>query len=280
MSTRLHGVLLTLAAFGAALGPAVLSACSDNGSSVQSTIVSFDTIGNTTSTLPGDATTTTVPPDIPYVVQRGDALTKIADDFCTNAADIAVLNAWSDGFAHVILPGQTILVPGPGCPVASTSTTSTTIVMNTYLARYVNEHIITNPFNPNTGDHRNWGAVCYSAYWSAQAFATQGASKADLMAALDPLPGAVPGGVQTQIDKWVPFSNQWFPVYTEITSRIQAAHPMYPDTDTYYRILFDDVEYLSLLQAYEAIGPDVQFAAKYFVADLCTNLFTTHNSTP
>ena len=103
---------------------------------------------------------------------------------------------------------------------------------------------------------------------------------ADLMAALDPLPGAVPGGVQTQIDKWVPFTNQWFPVYTEITSRIQATHPMYPDTDTYYRILFDDAEYLSLLQAYEAVGPDVQFAAKYFVADLCTNLFTTQNSTP
>jgi LysM repeat protein len=279
MSVRLRGALLTLASFGAAVVP-LLAACSDNGSSTPSTAVSFSTIEVTTSIAAGDATTTSVPADIPYIVQRGDALTKIADDFCTKASDIATLNAWSAGIDHVILPGQTIKIPGPGCPVASSSTTSTTIVMNKYLALYVDQHVITNPFNPDTGDHKNWGTVCYTAYWAAQAFATQGASKADLLAALDPLPGSVPGGVVAQIDRWVPFSNQWFPVYTEITSRIQATHPMYPDTDTYYRILFDDAEYLSLLQAYESVGSDVQFAAKYYVSDLCTGLFTTHNSTP
>ncbi|MEI7547317.1 MAG: LysM peptidoglycan-binding domain-containing protein [Actinomycetota bacterium] len=271
MPRPLRGALLIVAAF---VIPLVAVACNGDDSTTQSTTLAFDTI-ETSTTVVG-VTTTTVP-NISYTVVTGDALTRIADAFCTSAAEIAVLNGWRDGLQHVILPRQTILIPGPGCPAAAT--TSTTIVMNKYLALYVNEHVVTDPFDPNAADHVNWGPVCYSAYWAAQAFATQGATKATLLAALDPLPGSVPATVNTQIDAWVPFVAKWYPVYQRVTSRIGAEHPKYPNTGNYYRALFSDPEYLTLLQAYEGLR-DVQFAAKYYVSDLCTNLLNTKNSTP
>lgn len=273
MSQRLRGALLVVVALTA---PSALVACSGDSSTTQSTTLAYETISPTSD--PG-ATTTTTAPNIPYTVVSGDALSRIADDFCTSAAEIATLNAWSDGLQHVILPGQTIQIPGPGCPVETSSTTSTTIVMNKYLALYVNEHVITDPFDPNAADRVNWGPVCYSAYWAAQAFATQGATKQSLMDALGPLPGSVPSTVIAQVDAWVTFSTQWFPVYQEIRERLMSEYPLNPNPDRYYRALFSDPEYLSLLKAYSGMK-DTQFAARYYVDDLCSNLFSTRNSTP
>jgi len=269
---RLSGALLIVAALAA---PTALSACSDDGSSTQSTTLAFNTFVETTV----EAVTTTTAAPLAYTVARGDALSRIADDFCTSAAEIAALNGWSDGIQHVILPGQTIQVPGPGCPVETSSTTSTTIVMNKYLALYVNDGVITDPFDPNATNYVSWGPDCYSAYWAAQAFATQGATKASLLAELEPLPGSVPSTVISQIDAWVVFSTRWFPVYVDVRGRIEAQYPMYPNTDSFYRVLFDDPEYLTLLEAYESVG-DEQFAAKYYVIDLCSNLLNTRGSTP
>jgi hypothetical protein len=175
-----------------------------------------------------------------------------------------------------------IIIPPPGCPVESVppeATTSTTILSNKYLDLYLNDHVITNPFDPHTGDHKDWGPVCYNAYWTAHGFAALGTTKADLLAALEPLPGNVPPSVLSSIDLWVPFSTKWFPVYTDVYGRIQADHPMYPNTENFYRALYTDPEYLTLLTAYESVGSE-QFAAKYWVTDLCSNLMNTRNSTP
>lgn len=272
MLQRLFGALLTVAAFAV---PTALSACSDDGSTTQSTTLAVNTFVETTV----EATTTTTTPPLAYTVVSGDALTRIADDFCTSAAEIAVLNGWSDGLQHVILPGQTIQVPGPGCPVETLPTTSTTIVMNKYLALYVNEGVVTNPFDPDTADHVNWGSDCYAAFWAAHAFAVLGASKASVMAALEPLPGPIPSSLVAEIDAWVVFSSKWYPVYADVRGRIEAQYPMFPDTDRFYRVLLDDPQYLELLEASESVD-DEQFAAKYFVTDLCTDLFTTRGSTP
>ncbi|MDO8391551.1 MAG: LysM peptidoglycan-binding domain-containing protein [Actinomycetota bacterium] len=269
MLRRLLGALLTVAAFAV---PTALSACSDDGSTTQSTTLAFNTFVQTTV----EATTTTTLAPLAYTVVSGDALSRIADDFCTSAAEIATLNGWSDGLQHVILPGQTIQIPAPGCPVV---TTSTTIVMNKYLELYVSDGVVTNPFDPNTVDHVNWGPDCYAAYWAAHSFAVQGASKASVMAALEPLPGSIPSALVAEIDAWVVFSSKWYPVYADVRGRIEAEYPMYPNTDTFYRVLFSDPEYLTLLEAYEFVD-DEQFAAKFFVTDLCADLFTTRGSTP
>ncbi len=255
--------------------PALVVACSDGddgGGAPTSVVVGF----TTTTTAPGPSTTAV--PDLHYTIDRGDSLYAIADRFCTLATEIAALNGWPEGLDHPIYPGDVILVPGPGCPVITEPYTTTTVPPNKYLASYLDEHVITDPFDQNTPDHVDWGPVCYSAYWAAQAFAVQGSSKAALLEALAPL-AAVPADVIAKIDLWEPFSQQWYPIYVDVRGRIQAEHPMYPDTDTFYRILFNDTDYLQVLTAYESVG-DEQFAAKYWVTDVCTSLKQTRGSTP
>ncbi len=254
--------------------PGLMVACSDDSGTPASTIVVVGYSTTTTTPAPG----TTAPPNLQYTISRGDSLYAIANRFCTVAIDIAVLNGWPEGLDHAIYPGDVILVPGPGCPVITEPFTPTTLPPNKYLALYLDEGIVTDPFDLNTPDHVDWGPVCYSAYWAAHAFAVQGATKESLLEALAPL-AAVPADVTAQIDLWVPFSEQWYPVYVEVRGRIEAEHPMYPDTDTFYRILFSDPEYLEVLVAHEAVG-DEQFAAKYWVTDVCTNLKQTRGSTP
>ena len=265
--------------FGRALlvfcAPALVVGCSDDESTLPPSSVVV--VGyTTTTTVPGP--TTTAAPDLQYTIARGDSLYAIADRFCTVAAEITALNGWPEGLDHAIYPGDVILVPGPGCPVITEPFTTTTVAPNKYLALYLDEGIVTDPFDPNTPDHADWGPVCYSAYWAAHAFAVQGATKTSLLAELAPL-AAVPADVMAQIDLWVPFTTQWYPVYVDVRGRIEVQHPMYPDTETFYRVLFNDPEYLALLTAYEAVGNE-QFAAKYWVTDVCSSLLQTRGSTP
>lgn len=258
-----------------ALAGLVMSGCrGDDAPTLESySVVAY----TTTSTVP--APSTTAVPDLQYSVVRGDSLYRIADQFCTTAPEIAAANKWPDGMDHVIYPGDTISVPGPGCPVESTTAPSTTVAMNPYLERYLEDGTVTDPFDPNAANHLEWGPACYNAYWAAQAFAAQGSSKASLMTALAALPAAVPATLIAQIDLFAPFAQQWFPVYVNARDRIAQDHPMYPDIDAFYRALLTDPEYLSLLIAYEAVGPE-QFAARYWVNDLCDGLLATRGSTP
>ena len=211
---------------------------------------------------------------------QGDSLYGIAEQFCTDAASIVNFNGWTDGFSHLLRPGDTIAVPGTGCNVPTDPpVTTTTLPANKYVAKYVNDHIVTNPFDTTTTDRVSWGPVCYEAYWNAHYFAVAGLSKADLMVSLDALPGNVPASVVQQIDRWVPFSERWYPVYTDVVGRLQAQYPLYPNPDRFYMALLTDPQYLELLAAYESVGTE-QFAAKYYVVDLCEQIERTQNSTP
>jgi len=263
---------------GAALAVGILGGVSGCAEDDEPTLVSYDVVPYTTaSTLP--PTSTTAPPTLQHTVVRGDSLYAIADRYCSTPVEIAALNEWSDGLDHVIYPGDEILVPGPGCPIVTDAVTTTTVEPNEYLARYLDEGVITDPFDPNAATQLDWGPVCFDAYWSAQAFATQGASRASLSTALDALPGVVPSEIIGQIALWDRFSLQWFPVYVAILDRIELQTPRYPDTDAFARALLADAEYLELLRAYESVGGE-QFAARYWVEDVCDRLLVTSGSTP
>ncbi len=256
---------------------ALLGACSgdgdDDGSGGDGTTVPV--VGyTTTTTVP--APTTTVP-DITYTVQSGDSLYRIANTFCTIADAIVAANGWPEGLDHAIFPGDVIVVPGPGCPVVTEP--PTTLPPNKYLALYLDERVITDPFDPNTPDYVSWGPVCYAAYWTAQSFAVQGGTREDLLEALAPL-GTVPSDVMAAIDRWIVFSEIWYPVYVEVRGRIMTVQPMYPDSEAFYLTLFSDPEYIELLTAYDAVGDEDQFAAKFWVVDVCSARLRTTGSTP
>lgn len=233
-----------------------------------------------TDTVPGPTVTTTTVPSLAYTIEQGDSLYAIADEFCTDPAAIVALNGWTDGLAHLLRPGDTIALPGPGCVVPTDPpSTTTTLPANPYLALYLQSRVVTDPFEANTTDRPTWGTVCYDAYWSAHYFAVAGLTVVDLLPSLDRLPGSLPPTLLADIDRWAPFSTRWYPVYTDVVGRLQAEFPMYPNPMPFYTALFTDPQYLELLAAYESVG-DEQFAAKVYVTDLCERLERTQGSTP
>lgn len=256
-------------------GALLFTACSGDDAATTTRVTEL-VIGGADTTA---AATTTTVPDITYTVQQGDSLYRIANSFCTSAAEVVAVNAWPEGLSHPIYPGDVILIPPPGCPVVTEVVTTTTEAPNRWLALYLNEHVITDPFDQNTPDHVNWGHVCYDAYWEAQSFAVSGGTKDDLLAALAPL-GGPPADMMPAIDRWVNFSEIWYPIYVERRGTIEAAHPMFPDTEAFYRALYTDPEFVELLDAYDQIGSNAQFAPKYWVTDTCTALFKAKGSTP
>lgn len=261
-------------AFALIVAAVLVTGCSGGGNgTTQPTVPVVVELTTTTVAAPP----TTVVPDIQYTVQAGDSLFRIAANFCTIAAEVVATNGWTDGTGHPLFPGDVILIPGPGCPVITEP--PTTLPPNKYLALYLDERVITDPFDQNTIDYVSWGPVCYSAYWTAHAYAVQGGTKAHLLEALAAI-GTVTPELMVQINRWEVFSQTWYPVYVDVRGRIAALYPMYPDIDAFYRVLFNDPEYVELLDAYDAEGDNAQYAAKYWVIDVCNARFRTTGSTP
>lgn len=261
---------------------AVAGCSSDDTSDSTSIVVSTGTVvdgTDGTGTAPGGGATTTVPSRA-YTVQQGDSLYGIADDFCTDPASIATFNGWTDGLQHLLRPGDTIAIPGTGCDQPTDPPiTTTTLPANEYVADYLTNHVVADPFDTATIDRVSWGPLCYDAYWNAQYFAVSGLPKAELMTSLDALPGTVPASIVQQIDRWVPFSTHWYPVYTDVVGRLQAQYPEYEDHHAYVMALLTDPEYVALLDAYQSVGGE-QFAAKYWVTDVCEQYERTTSTTP
>jgi LysM repeat protein len=57
-------------------------------------------------------TVTTTPPTTTYTVRAYDWVGSIADQFGITIDQLVALNGWSDGAQHVLVTGETILVPG------------------------------------------------------------------------------------------------------------------------------------------------------------------------
>jgi LysM repeat protein len=120
---------LAAGAVGASLAFAlVLSACGDDGSTTQPTIIiqpsTFSTIVSTTAPAAaapagGAAVGGTVAGTQVYEVQSGDFLGGIADDYGIPPESIANFNQWDNGVEHMLHPGDMINIP-PGAQVPAT----------------------------------------------------------------------------------------------------------------------------------------------------------------
>jgi LysM repeat protein len=81
----------------------------------------------TTTTLPAGETPAggTVPTEQTYTIQSGDSLSAIASRFDVTMDAIVAYNGWTDGINHVLLPGDTILIPpGSASPGAAQTPSS------------------------------------------------------------------------------------------------------------------------------------------------------------
>ncbi len=117
------------------VGVTAVSACGGGTSTTATTLLtlgadSFNTLvpaqvvnnNSTTSTiaaLPGQRTG-----EQSYTVQSGDGLMKIANIFSVTAEAIATANSWVDGTAHIIFPGDVIIIPAGGIVPYPTTTTT------------------------------------------------------------------------------------------------------------------------------------------------------------
>jgi LysM repeat protein len=117
------------AAIGSSLllaGP--LSACGDDEPDAEAMIIqpsSYSTIVSTTAPAAAAASGDTpaggtVAGTQVYIVQSGDFLSGIADDYGIPPESIAAFNDWEDGLQHAIHPDQTINIP-PGAQVPDPS---------------------------------------------------------------------------------------------------------------------------------------------------------------
>lgn len=102
----------------------LLSACGDDEPDAEAMVIqpsSYSTIVSTTSAAaaaPSGSTPAggTVAGTQVYIVQSGDFLSGIADDYGIPPESIAAFNDWDDGIEHPIHPDQTINIP-PGAQV-------------------------------------------------------------------------------------------------------------------------------------------------------------------
>ena len=102
----------------------LLSACGDDEPDAEAMVIqpsSYSTIVSTTSAAaaaPSGSTPAggTVAGTQVYIVQSGDFLSGIADDYGIPPESIAAFNDWDDGIEHAIHPDQTINIP-PGAQV-------------------------------------------------------------------------------------------------------------------------------------------------------------------
>ena len=243
------------------------------------------TIDTTVASSTTEVTTTTAVGPTTYVVVQGDALLTIASRHCVAATELVAANGWPDQLDHAIFPGDTIALPAGACQLATAPESPPTDAQpppstelsetNPYLARYIDEGLMTDPFYPDIGEV-DFGPTCYDAYWAAHDFAVSGLSKGEFIAGLDPLPGDIPSQLIEVSEQWAAFSEKWYPIYLSLVAR--ASKPDPSDIDGINRALLSDSSYLELLAAHEnAVG---QFDGMNFVRDLCNQMQSTEGSTP
>ncbi len=129
-------------AFALTIGVASMALLSGCGSSDGEAASSGDTLNyvpTTSYALKAPATTTTtttvapgetpaggtVPTEQSYTIQSGDSLSAIASRFDVTMDAIVAYNGWTDGINHVLLPGDTILIPPGSAAPGATQTAST-----------------------------------------------------------------------------------------------------------------------------------------------------------
>ncbi|MDW3214854.1 MAG: LysM domain-containing protein [Ilumatobacteraceae bacterium] len=72
-----------------------------------------------------------------YVVQAGDTLSSISAAFGVGIDELVWFNGWEDGASHVLLPGETVSIPGPDVVDVTVpySPTPTTVPVQGYVVQ-------------------------------------------------------------------------------------------------------------------------------------------------
>ena len=131
------------ATFALTIGAASMALLSGCGSSDGEAAGSSDTLNYVPTTsyalkAPATTTTSTTLPagevsedgtsatEQTYTIRKGDSLSAIASRFDTTMDAIIQYNDWADGTSHVLLPGDTMLIPPGSAVVGSTQSAAAT----------------------------------------------------------------------------------------------------------------------------------------------------------
>lgn len=237
-----------------------------------------------------------------YTVVEGDSLWAISQQFCTSVSGLVQLNAFTDGDAHPLFPGDQLVVPAGLCTGGDThsattaasgdggqsggATTTAPVTTKPTVPQVATEVEVEQWLDqrrgfapdPMLGDptdyNEDFGKKCRAA-WNATLDFEKGEVGADeVLAALDPLPGSVPDDVRASIQAWVRFTDTWYGTYRNLVED-------YSDNNgtTDYDALVEDHDYRDFLAHWLPIAAD-QAAAHDYATQVCTELLQRKGSTP
>ena len=108
-----------------ALSAVLIAGCASSNDKAGSTIDMVTSLSVTSVASVDEASTTESAPTNTYVVVSGDSLSAIAAASGVSLSALVAANPWSDGAAHVIHPGDLVILP-PGATQPGPRQTSTT----------------------------------------------------------------------------------------------------------------------------------------------------------
>lgn len=255
--------------------------------------------GGGVTTVAGQAAPETVGPSggtRSYVVREGDTLWDIAERHCVDVGDIPTVNGWDDGIDHTIKPDDLIALPAEGCtpdddgsagsggggtdddgddsPTTDTPTTEVATAAEVDSWLRARDGFAPDPMLGDPSDyHEDFGPKCVAAWETAYSYERVGLGASDLLRALDPLPGDVPGSVRTSIQRWSEFTDEWYLRYEDLIDEYSSAD------GTDYDRLVRDADYRTFLAHYLPVA-DHQLAPKDWVVATCVALLERNGSTP
>ncbi len=277
--------------------PVVLLGAACSGDEGQERIASA--AGNVTIVTQADGTSIATQA---YTVVAGDSLWAISQQFCTSVPALVQLNAYPDGDAHPLFPGDTVVVPAGLCtgsddgdggsattsanqsggnatttaPV-TTKPTTPAVATEVEVEQWLDQRRGFAP-DPMLGDptdyNEDFGRKCQAAWTTTLDFEKGEVGADDVLAALDPLPGTVPDDVRADIAQWVQFTDDWYQRYRNLVED-------YSDNNgqTDYDALVEDRDYRDFLAHWLPVA-SVQASAHAYATQVCTDQLQRKGSTP
>ena len=150
-----------------------------------------------------------------YTIASGDTLSGIAQRAGVSLDDLVAANGWSDGANHLIVPGDVLELPagataGGGSTAAGSDSAGAPTAARadtTYLDLWSEQGRLLLPFSPDAigGDVNDAEPECNAARDQLSAFGAGRTDEATVLAALEAVPGDLPGSVPGRLDRWQAF---------------------------------------------------------------------------
>jgi len=240
-----------------------------------------------------------------YTVVQGDSLWAISQQFCTSVPTLVQLNAYADGDAHPLFPGDTVVVPAGLCSgtggndgggdqsesgttgqgqsgatstaAVTTKPTTTELATEVEVQQWLDQRRGFAP-DPMLGDpsdyNEDFGRKCQAAWNATLDFERGEVGADDVLAALNPLPGSVPDDVKADIQQWVQFTDEWYARYRNLVED-------YSDNNGQadYDALVEDRDYRDFLAHWLPLA-SVQAGPHAYATQVCTDELQRKGSTP